>query len=41
MGAALFQKGDKERAKAYLEKALELDANFVGADDARQMLSEM
>jgi tetratricopeptide (TPR) repeat protein len=41
MGAALFKKGDKDRARAYLEKALSLNADFDGAGDARRMLSEM
>jgi tetratricopeptide (TPR) repeat protein len=41
LGAALFQKGEKPRAKTYLEKALALDKDFDGADDARRMLSEI
>ena len=41
LGAALFQQGNKEKAKPLLEKALEMDADFDGADDARQMLGEI
>ena len=41
LGAALFQKGEKADAKAYLEKALALNSDFDGADEARRMLSEI
>ena len=41
LGAALFHKGDKKQAKRALEKALSFNAEFDGADDARQMLSEI
>jgi tetratricopeptide (TPR) repeat protein len=41
LGAALFQKGEKAKAKPILEKALALDGNFDGAEDARRMLSEL
>ena len=41
LGAALFKQGETGRAKVYLEKALALDKNFDGADDAWRMLSEI
>jgi tetratricopeptide (TPR) repeat protein len=41
MGAALFKIGQKVSARTHLEKALALDANFDGADEARRMLSEI
>jgi tetratricopeptide (TPR) repeat protein len=41
LGAALFKQGEKVRAKSFLEKAVALDGNFDGADDARRMLSEI
>jgi tetratricopeptide (TPR) repeat protein len=41
LGAALLKKGDKARAKLSLEKALALDDNFDGAQDAQRMLSKM
>ena len=41
LGAALFKKGDTAQAKSVLEKALSLDENFDGADDARRMLDEI
>jgi tetratricopeptide (TPR) repeat protein len=39
LGQAYYKKGDKVPAKAELEKALKLDQDFEGADQARQILS--
>jgi tetratricopeptide (TPR) repeat protein len=41
LGAALFQNGEKAQAKTVLEKALSLDKDFDGAQDAQRMLSEL
>ena len=41
LGMAYAGSGDKERARASLQKALSLDANFSGATEARQALSEL
>jgi tetratricopeptide (TPR) repeat protein len=41
MGLAQYKNDDKTKAKEYLDKALELDANFKGADGARKVLKEM
>jgi hypothetical protein len=38
---AYYKKGQTEKARAELEKALSLDANFDGAGEARKVLSEM
>jgi hypothetical protein len=36
-----FKKGAREKARAELEKALRLNANFSEADEARKLLAEM
>ena len=41
LGLAYFKKGEKEKAKEALEKALSLDGSFKGADEARKLLSEL
>jgi len=41
MGLAQYKNNDKAKAKDYFEKALQLDPNFKGADDARRLLKEM
>lgn len=41
LGLAYFKKGDKDQARKELEKALKLDQNFDGADNARQILSKL
>jgi Tfp pilus assembly protein PilF len=38
---AYYKKGENDRAKTALEKALSLDANFEHADDARKVLAEL
>ena len=38
---AYYKKGDKERARAELQKALRLNANFNGADEARKILAQI
>ncbi len=39
LGMACYMTGDETRATAALEKALKLDANFPGADDAKKALA--
>jgi len=41
MALAQYKNNDKAKAKDYFEKALQLDPNFKGADDARRLLKEM
>jgi tetratricopeptide (TPR) repeat protein len=41
LGMAYYKKGDLENARAELEKALQLDENFSGADEARRILAEL
>ena len=41
LGMAYYKKGDLENARAELEKALQLDKNFNGADKARKILAEL
>jgi tetratricopeptide (TPR) repeat protein len=41
MGLAQYKNADKAKAKDYFEKALQLDPNFTGADDARRLLKEI
>ena len=41
MGLAQYKNNDKAKAKDYFEKALQLDPNFKGADDARRLLKEI
>lgn len=38
LGLAYYKSGQPEKAKGYLEKALELDAKFKGAAEARKLL---
>jgi Tfp pilus assembly protein PilF len=38
---AYYKKGDTDRAKAGLEKALNLDANFKHAAEAKKVLAEL
>ena len=35
------KKGENNKARAELEKALRLDENFMGADEARRVLAEL
>ncbi|GAJ03923.1 unnamed protein product [marine sediment metagenome] len=39
LGLTYYRKGDSDKARAELEKALRLDDNFMGADEARQVLA--
>ena len=41
MGLAQYKNNDKAKAKDYFEKALELDPNFKGGDEARRLLKEI
>ncbi len=41
LGLALHKKGDMEGARASLERALNLNAKFDGADEARKLLEEI
>ena len=41
LGMAYYQKGDKTRAKHQLEKALRLDKDFDGAEEAKSTLSTL
>jgi Tfp pilus assembly protein PilF len=41
LGMAYYKKGDLENARAELEKALQLDESFNGADEARRILAEL
>jgi tetratricopeptide (TPR) repeat protein len=41
MALAQHKNSDKAKAKDYFEKALQLDPNFKGADDARKLLKEI
>jgi tetratricopeptide (TPR) repeat protein len=41
LGLAYYKKGEKGRAKTQLQKALSLDQEFDGADEARQILTEL
>jgi Tfp pilus assembly protein PilF len=38
---AYYKNNQPDGAQEFLEKALELDANFKGAEDARKILSEL
>lgn len=38
LGLAYYENKDFEKAREFLEKALKIDPNFKGADDARSML---
>ncbi|MFO7556685.1 MAG: tetratricopeptide repeat protein, partial [Desulfobacterales bacterium] len=41
LGLAYHKEGDEDRARTELKKALDLDQNFDGADEARQILSKL
>jgi Tfp pilus assembly protein PilF len=41
LGLTYYKKGDKDRAKTELKKALDLDQKFDKADEARQILSKL
>ena len=41
LGMAYYQKGDKPKAKKQLEKALSLDKNFDGVQEARETLAQL
>jgi Tfp pilus assembly protein PilF len=41
LGMAYYKKGDLENARAELEKALQLDKDFSGADEAKRILAEL
>jgi tetratricopeptide (TPR) repeat protein len=41
LGLAYYKNKQPDGAKEFLEKALELDSNFKGADDARKILDEL
>jgi Tfp pilus assembly protein PilF len=41
LGLVYHKKGEKDRAKEELKKALSLDQQFDGADEARQILSNL
>jgi len=41
LGLTYHKKGDKDRARSELEKALRLNENFSEADEARRILSEL
>jgi tetratricopeptide (TPR) repeat protein len=41
LGMAYYQKGDKIRAKKQLQKAISLDTDFDGANEARSVLSKL
>jgi tetratricopeptide (TPR) repeat protein len=41
MGLAQYGSGDKQKARQYLEKALELDPDFDGAEEAKRVLEKL
>jgi len=41
LGMAYFKNGDKENAKRELKKAIELDAKFAGAKEAKGVLEKL
>lgn len=41
LGVALFRAGQKAKARAALERALELEGDFAGADEARKLLKKI
>ena len=41
LGLAYYKNNKADPAREYLARALELDPNFKGADDARKVLSEL
>ena len=40
LGLAYLQSGDKQRARAELQRALEISQDFNGAEDARKQLAQ-
>jgi len=38
---AYYKKGEKEKAKEQLEKALSLQSDFPGSDEAKRVLAEL
>jgi Flp pilus assembly protein TadD len=41
LGMAYYQKGDLENARAELKRALKLNENFTGANEAKRILAEL
>jgi Tfp pilus assembly protein PilF len=41
LGLAYYKKGEPERAKAELERALKLSDKFDGAEEAKKTLAEI
>jgi tetratricopeptide (TPR) repeat protein len=41
LGLAYYKKGENDKAKAALEKALSLDGSFDGAEEAKRILEEL
>jgi tetratricopeptide (TPR) repeat protein len=41
LGMAYYKKGELQNARAELTKALQLDENFTGADEAKRVLAEL
>ena len=41
MGLARYKNNEKDKAREFIGKALELDPNFQGADEARKVLKEL
>ena len=41
LGLAYYKKGDTDRARDQLEKALSISDDFDGAEDARKVLAEL
>jgi tetratricopeptide (TPR) repeat protein len=41
LGMTYYKKGDLDNARAELERALSLDDQFDGADEARKVLAEL
>ena len=41
LGLAYFKKGEHEQARTYLEKALSIDENFDGAQEAKKVLADL
>ena len=41
LGMAYYKKGDSDRAREQLEKALNIQPDFPGSEQARQVLAEL
>ena len=41
LGLAYYKKGENDKAKQELEKALSLNQSFDGADEAKRILAEL